>query len=106
VSENIWPGTYNRYSGRWKKIVRGNDLLGILMTVNGTALPLHLLFCPKQGRANTGKPSLLISVLSCLIEEFNAEGTDITSFPITLDSRSVSEDPKQKLAALGFKNQE
>ena len=94
--------TYNWYSGRWKKVVRGNDLPGIVMTVNGIALPLHLLFCPKQGRANTGKPSLLISMLSCLKEEFADEGVDITSFPITLDSWFVSEDLKQKLVTLGF----
>ncbi len=95
--------TYNWYSGRWKKVVSGNDLPGIVMTVNGIALPLNLLFCPKQGRANTGKPSLLISMLSCLIEEFAAEGIDITSFPITPDSWFVSEDLKKELITLGFK---
>jgi len=94
--------TYNWYSGRWKKVVSGNDLLGIVMTVNGIALPLNLLFCSKQGRANTDKPSLLISMLKCLIEEFVAEGIDITSFPITLDSWFVSEDLKQELITLGF----
>ncbi len=95
--------TYNWYSGRWKKVVSGNDLPGIVMTVNGIAIPLNLLFCPKQGRANTDKPSLLISMLSCLTEEFAAEGIDITSFPITLDSRFVSEDLKKELITLGFK---
>lgn len=94
--------TYNWYSGRWKKVVNGNDLLGIVMTIGGTPIPLHLLFCSKQGRANTDKPSLLVSMLKDLTEEFAEEGIDITSFPITMDSWFVSERLKQELLALGF----
>jgi hypothetical protein len=55
--------TYSWYSGRWKKVVNGNDLLGIVMTLNGIVFPLHMLFCPKNGRGNTDKPSMLISML-------------------------------------------
>lgn len=95
--------TWSWYSGRCKKIVNGQDLLGIVLTINGLVFPLHLLFCSKQGRANTDKPSLLISMLSCLKEEFSKEGIDLTCFPITLDSWFVSEDLKQKLYKLGFK---
>jgi hypothetical protein len=36
--------TYSWYSGRWKKVVNGNDLLGIVLTINGITIPLHLLF--------------------------------------------------------------
>jgi hypothetical protein len=39
-------------------------LLGIVLTINHMALPLHLLFCSKQGRYNTNKADLLISMLS------------------------------------------
>lgn len=94
--------TYSWYGGRWKKVVRGNDLLGIVMTLGGIPMPLHLLFCAKQGRANTDKPSLLISMLTLLKEEFAKEEIDITSFPITFDSWFVSEELRQKLTALGF----
>ncbi len=41
------PGRW--YSGRWKKVVKGQNLLGIVLTINGKALPIHLLFCSKQG---------------------------------------------------------
>ena len=91
--------TYSWYSGRWKKVVNGNDLLGIVLTV---VFPLHLLFCSKQGRANTDKPSLLISMLTRLKEEFAKQDIDITQIPLTMDSWFVSEELKQELHELGF----
>jgi hypothetical protein len=54
--------TYKWYSGRWKKVVNGQDLLGIVWTIHGCVIPLHLLFCAKQGRANTNKPDLLLTI--------------------------------------------
>ena len=96
--------TYSWYSGRWKKVVNGNDLLGIVLTINGMAIPLSLLFCSKQGRANTNKPSLLLSMLANLKQEFDLHGIDITQFPLTLDSWFVSQPLRQQLYQLGFKN--
>ena len=94
--------TYSWYSGRWKKVVNGNDLLGIVMTLNGIVFPLHLLFCSKQGRGNTDKPSMLISMLITLKEEFEKYGIDITEFPLTMDSWFVSQDLGEKLHSIGF----
>ena len=34
--------TYNWYSGRYHKVIRGQDLLGIVLTIHHIALPLHL----------------------------------------------------------------
>ena len=56
--------TYRWYSGRAKSVVNGNDLLGIVLTVGGVILPLHLMFCSKQGRGNTSKPTLLVKMLA------------------------------------------
>ncbi len=95
--------TWSWYSGRWKKVVNGQDLLGIVLTLNGKVFPLYLWFCAKQGSANTDKPSLLIAMLTRLKEEFSNEGIDLTAIPITLDSWFVSEDLKQKLYKLGFR---
>ncbi len=94
--------TYSWYSGRCKKVVRGNDLPGTVLTVNGIVIPLHLIFCSKQGRGNTGKPSLLISVMTVLKEEFGKHGIYITQLPVTMDSWFVSEELKQKLCGIGF----
>ena len=78
--------TWSWYSGRWKTVVTGQNLLGIILTINGKPLPIHLLFCSKQGRKNSNKPSLLISMLTQLKEEFLCHEVDITDLPITLDS--------------------
>jgi len=32
--------TYNWYSGRWKKVVNGNEERSIILTINGMAIPL------------------------------------------------------------------
>ena len=96
--------TYSWYSGRFKQVMKGNVLLGLVLTINGKILPLHLMFVSKQGRANTSKPELLIKMLSELKELFAQEGIDITAFPLTLDSWFASQDLREKLWSLGFKN--
>lgn len=96
--------TYSWYSGRFKQVVTGNDLLGLVLSVNGQILPLHLMFAAKQGRANTTKPDLLLKMLTELKELFAQEGIDITAFPLTLDSWFASEPLRQKLGSLGFEH--
>jgi hypothetical protein len=93
---------YPWYSGRAKQVVLGNDLLGIVLTIGDKIIPLHLLFCSKQGRANTNKPDLLLKMLKELKVLFAEEGIDITQFPLTLDSWFASQDLREKLAAEGF----
>jgi hypothetical protein len=94
--------TWSWYSGRWKKVVTGQDLLGIVLTINGNVFPLYLWFCAKQGRANTDKPSLLLSMLARLKQDFTDRNLTVTDIPITMDSWFVSQDVKQKLRELGF----
>jgi len=96
--------TFRWYSGRAKQTVNGNDLLGLVLTIGGEVLPLHLMFCSKQGRGNTSKPDLLMKMLAELKTLFDKEGIDITAFPLTLDSWFASEPLRQKLAGIGFKN--
>jgi hypothetical protein len=38
---------YSWFSGRYHKVIRGQDLLGIVLTINHLAFPLHL---SKYGR--------------------------------------------------------
>ena len=94
--------TWSWFSGRHHDIVRGQDLLGIVLTINHIALPLHLLFCPKQGRYNTNKADRLIFMLSRLKTVFALEGVDITKIPLTMDSWFVSQPLRQRLHRLGF----
>ena len=93
---------YRWYSGRAKEVVLGNDLLGIVLTINDRIIPLHLLFVSKQGRANTSKPDLLVKMMKELKALFAEEGIDITQFPLTLDSWFASRQLVEKLAAAGF----
>jgi hypothetical protein len=94
--------TWSWYSGRYHKVIRGQDLLGVVLTTRHIALPLHLLFCPKQGRSHTNKADLLIFMLSQLKVEFRREDIDITQLPLTMDSAYVSQDLRKRLHELGF----
>ncbi len=94
--------TYNWFSWRHHKVIRGQDLLGIVLTIHQIALPLHLIFCPKQGRHNTNKADLLLFMFTQLKADFHREGIDITKFPLTLDSGFASEELKKRLYQLGF----
>src|SRR5256712_11584780 len=89
--------TWNWYSGRYHKVIRGQDLLGIVFTIHHIALPLHLLFCPKQGRYQTTKAELLIFMLTQLKTAFLREGIDITQLPLTMDSAYVSQELRERL---------
>jgi hypothetical protein len=94
--------TWSWFSGRYHKVIRGQDLLGIVLTVNHIAVPLHLLFCPKQGRYNTNKADLLIFMLARLKAAFASEGIDLTTLPLTMDSWFVSQPLRERLHRLGF----
>jgi hypothetical protein len=95
--------TWSWYSGRWKKIVTGQDLLGIVLTINGKVFPLYLWFCAKQGSANTDKPNLLLTMLTRMKEEFAQREIAFTDFPITMDSWFVSEELRKNLDKVGFR---
>ena len=88
---------YSWYSGRYHKVIRGQDLLGIVLTIHHVALPIHLLFCPKQGRYHTKKGDVLIFMLQQLKSAFSREGIDITRLPLTLDSAYVSQELRDQL---------
>ena len=95
--------TWNWYSGRWKKVVNGQNILGIVLTINGKAFPLGIRFCAKQGRKNTDKPSMLLEMLKEIKEECLKQNIDLTDCAITLDSWYVSQKLREELSKLGFK---
>ena len=94
--------TWSWLSGRHHDVVRGQDLLGIVLTINHIVLPLYLLFCPKQWRYNTTKADLFIFMLSRLKTACALEGVDITKIPLTMDSWFVSQPLRERLYRLGF----
>ena len=94
--------TWSWYSGRYHKVIRGQDLLGIVFTIHHIAFPVHVLFCPKQGRYHTTKADVLLFMLTQLKTAFLREGIDITQLPLTMDSAYVSQALRERLHQLGF----
>jgi hypothetical protein len=94
---NLLRGTYSWFSGRSHHVIRGQDLLGMVLTLNHLAFPLHVLFCPKQGRYHTRTADLLLCMLKQLKSEFHREGIDLTYLPLTLDSAYVSQELRNRL---------
>jgi len=94
--------TWSWYSGRYHQVIRGQDLLGIVFTIHHIAFPVHVLFCPKQGRYHTTKADVLICMLTQLKTAFLREGIDITQLPLTMDSAYVSQELRERLHQLGF----
>src|SRR5262249_3748243 len=50
--------TWSWYTRPYHQVIRGEDLLGIVCTIHHLAFPVHVLFCPKQGRYHTTKADL------------------------------------------------
>jgi hypothetical protein len=94
--------TWSWYSGRDHQVIRGQALLGMVLTIHHRAFPLHVLFCSKQGRYHTTKADLLIFMLTQLKTAFLREEIDITQLPLTMDSAYVSQELRERLHQLGF----
>src|SRR5512145_2882508 len=93
----LLPCLWSWLSGRHHDVVRGQDLLGIVLTINHIAFPLPLLFCPKQGRYNTQKADRFSFMVSRLQTEFSLAGLDITKIPRTMASWFVSQPLRTRL---------
>ena len=78
--------TYNWYSGRWKKVVKGQNIIGIAITIGDRVIPLSVRLVAKQGRANTSKPEIFRNMLEELLRIFAKEGISLQHFPISFDS--------------------
>jgi len=88
--------TSNWLSGRHHKVIRGQDFLGMVCTMNQMALPLPLLFCPQQGRHHTHTADWLLFLCTQLKADLNREGIAITQLPLTLDAGCVAEELKKR----------
>lgn len=93
------------YSGQVKSVRRGQDLLGIVLKINGRILPLSLIWVSKQGRGSTTKPEVLLREMKRLKEIFGRAGVDITSLALSMDSWWASNPVSQQLADEGFTKQ-
>ena len=93
------------YSGQSKQVVRGQDLVGIVLKIEGEIIPLRLVWVTKQGRGATSKPEVLGREMAKLVAYFAEEKIDLTNVGVSLDSWWVGEELSKQLAELGFKKQ-
>jgi hypothetical protein len=94
--------TYNWYSGRHKKITKGQNIIVITIKIGRKIIPLNIRPVGKQGRSNTSKPEVFREMLREVLAFFRQEGIDLTMFPITFDSWYGSEELVKMLKSEGF----
>jgi len=98
-----WLGlVYSWWSGRAKQVVRGQNVLALVIRIGDTVIPLAIRIVSKQGRGNTSKPEVFAVMLEEVLAFFRAEGIELTDYPITFDSWYGSKDLKQVLEDHGF----
>jgi len=94
--------TYNWYSGRHKKSVKGQNIIVITINVGDRIIPINIRPVGKQGRANTSKPQVFRSMIAEVVEFFKQNGIELTQFPITFDSWYGSDKLVEMLKKEGF----
>src|SRR5262245_60449179 len=97
----VWPW----YSGQYRQVRKGQDLLGIVLRCDGEILPLSMVWVSKQGRASTNKPDLLIREMESLKEAFLEHSIDITNLGVSLDSWWLGEAFSERLSDIKFTKQ-
>ena len=92
----------NYYSTKHKTPIWCQNVLGITLKVGDILLPLDMRLVSKQGRDNTDKPSLVITMLTEVLAFFDAHQIDLRKYPITFDSWYGSRKRVDALSDLGF----
>jgi hypothetical protein len=98
----LWRCPWSWESGRGHEVMRGQDVLGMVLTIHPSALPLPGLLCSKQGRDKTTKADVLIALLSRVKTAWPRQGVAITKMPLTMDAWFVSQPLRQRLHDLGL----
>ena len=78
------------------------NVLGITLKVGDKVIPLNMRLVSKQGRGNTDKPTLVITMLKDVLAFFDAHAIDLRKYPITFDSWYGSRKIVEALSELGF----
>ncbi len=90
------------YSKKHNTSIWCQNLLGITLKCGARVIPLDMRLVSKQGRGNTDKLSLVITMLEEVLVFFDTHGIDIRKYPITFDSWYASRKLVEALSALGF----
>ena len=92
----------NYYSKEHRTAIWCQNVLGITLKCGDHVLPLDMRLASKQGRGNTDKPSLVITMLKEVLAFFDTHGIDLRKYPITFDSWYAGRPLVDSLSVLGF----
>ena len=92
----------NYYSKKHNTPIYCQNLLGITLKCGNRVIPLDMRLVSKQGRGNTDKPTLVITMIQEVLAFFDTHGIDIRKYPITFDSWYASRKLVEALSELGF----
>lgn len=90
------------YSKKHNAPIWCQNVLGITLKCGDRAIPLDMRLVSKQGRGNTDKPTLVITMLKEVLAFFDTQGIDLRKYPITFDSWYASRKLVDALSELGF----
>jgi hypothetical protein len=93
------------YSGQFKRVISGQDLLGIVLRYDSQIIPICLVWMSKTGPNGKSKKKRLLKELERLKAYFAAEGIDLTRLGISFDSWFMDNDLSEALEELGFEKQ-
>ncbi len=92
----------NYYSTKHNTPIWCQNILGITLKVGDRVIPLDMRLASKQGRGNTDKPTLVITMIEEVLAFFDTQGIDLRKYPITFDSWYASRKLVETLSELGF----
>jgi len=83
---NLLSLTYSWWSGRAKKVIKGQNILGLTLKIGKEVIPLVIRPIGKQGNCNTSKPDVFETLLMEVLAFFEQHGLDLTEYPCSFDS--------------------
>ena len=92
----------NYYSKEHNTPIWCQNVLGITLKCGDRVIPLDMRLVSKQGRGNTDKPTLVITMIQEVLAFFDTQGVDLRKYPITFDSWYASRNLVEALSELGF----
>jgi hypothetical protein len=84
------------YSGRRKRVVRGQDILGLVLVIGEVVIPLDIRIVSKQGRVTPTKPEIYAQMLEHAQARFQQAGLDLRDLATSGDSAFLSEHVQAK----------
>ena len=67
------------------QVVRGQDLVGIVLKIEGQIIPLRLVWVSKQGSGATSQPEVLVREMEWLCAYFAEEMIELRNVGVSLD---------------------